>query len=78
MVAVWIERETRKDGCMLRRVFVRVTGETLSPLDVIPAHVPEPTKGVVRTGQRVRVNRAGTWAVWRCVDVPKNYKRGQS
>jgi hypothetical protein len=69
VISVTRRTERRADGSVARRVYVRVTGESLGPLDVLPPRVPELPRGMTRTRQRVRVNRSGTWAVWGCVDV---------
>ncbi len=69
MISIHRRTENRKDGNVRRKLFVRVAGESVSPLDVLPARVPALAKGFARTRQVVRVNRSGTWAVWSCLDV---------
>lgn len=68
MIAIFARTARYPTGSIRRTVFVRVTGESLGPLAVIAAHVPDLGRGWRRCGERVRVNRSGTWAVWRCVD----------
>lgn len=71
MVTVWLKKETRKDGSIRRKVYVRVTAdETITPLDALPPLVPVQKPGHRRTAVTVRVNRAARWGVWSCVDVP--------
>lgn len=71
MILIRSRTEKREDGGVKRRLFVRVENESVGPLSVLPARVPELVRGFVRTGQRVRLNRTGTWAVWSCLDVRK-------
>jgi hypothetical protein len=69
MISIHRRTEKHKDGSIGRKLFVRVTSESLGPLDVLPARVPELAKGFARTREVVRANRSGTWAVWSCVDL---------
>ncbi len=72
MVTVWIKRDHYEDGSVVRKVFATVTDETVTSLSAVSVNVPDPSKGYRRTAVRVRVSRSGSWAVWRCRDVPND------
>jgi hypothetical protein len=68
---IQIRRQTlrHKDGSVTRKLFTHVTNESVGPLEVLAGHRPDLPKGMARTGETVRVNRSGTWAVWSATDV---------
>ncbi len=69
MIRSTMRTEKRKDGSVRRRLYVRCAGESVGPLQVVAGRTPEIPKGMARTGEVVRVNRSGTWAVWSATDV---------
>lgn len=68
MITVWKKIVRTARGDVRRYVYARVVNESLTPLDVLAPVIPKCEGRHARTGERVRVNRAGTWAVWKCVD----------